>query len=169
MVDHIEQQLRLTYDEYPKPTVTSVVPNRGVASGGTPIQINGSGFLIDAPDSVSATIDGNTVILDPVTSDVKLTGITPSGDPGDQDVIVTAVYNGEGTSGVGIGLFTYFSDVQQRIVKKFVLLPQTANRISLKDIIASVETVASMGNVGIDGVVKFIEIPQSVKFIGIEQ
>ena len=74
-----------TYDD--TLLITSVYPSGGVTDGGTPIRINGIGFI----NPLSVTIGGNPVgniVVDPTGT--FITGTTPPGNIGRQDLIVVS-------------------------------------------------------------------------------
>ena len=72
-----------TYDD--TLLITSVFPTGGVTDGGTPIRINGIGFI----SSSTVTIGGNplgNIVVDPLGT--FITGTTPPGSVGRQELIV---------------------------------------------------------------------------------
>ena len=74
-----------TYDD--TLLITSVYPSGGVTDGGTPIRINGIGFI----NPLTVTIGGNPVgniVVDPTGT--FITGTTPPGNIGRQDLIVVS-------------------------------------------------------------------------------
>lgn len=66
-------------------SVTSISPEVGSTSGGTPVTITGIGFDLAA----TATIDGNQVTDLVVVGSTTITGVTPAGTVGAKDVVVT--------------------------------------------------------------------------------
>ena len=69
----------------PAPTVTTIVPNSGTASGGTAVTITGTGFLAGATVSLSGTsATGVTVV-----SSTSITATTPAHAVGAVNVVVT--------------------------------------------------------------------------------
>jgi len=82
------------------PTISVLVPNAGTIAGGTPITINGTGFVAGA----TVTIDGVACTSVVVVSAIIITAVTPSGTTGAKDVVVTNADTGFGTKSGG---FTY--------------------------------------------------------------
>ena len=84
--------------------ITSVYPSGGVRDGGTPIRINGIGFI----NPLTVTIGGNplgNIVVDP--SGTFITGTTPPGNIGRQDLIVTS------NSRTASSYFTYLYPLPQ--------------------------------------------------------
>jgi hypothetical protein len=75
--------LQFTYD--PVPTVTSVSPNSGRASGGNTVMIMGSGFTIDSTVAFNGTAATSVVFL----GSGALQAASPPGSSGTVDVTVT--------------------------------------------------------------------------------
>lgn len=69
----------------PTPTVTSVIPQRGPASGGTQLRILGSGFSHPTMVRVSDTRVPSFHFI----SDAEVQIVTPPGVPGSADIVVT--------------------------------------------------------------------------------
>lgn len=67
------------------PTITSVTPGSGAVDGGTPITIEGSGFLDGATVTIGTTACTDVVVIDAT----KITCTTPSGTAGARSVTVT--------------------------------------------------------------------------------
>ncbi len=67
------------------PTITSINPNQGVITGGTPITITGTNF--DGTTDVTIAFASCTSIV--VVSPTQITAVTPAGTLGPQDLIVT--------------------------------------------------------------------------------
>ena len=86
----------------PPPIVTSLNPNSGITTGGTPITIYGAYFVSGA----TATIDGNPCTDVAFVNSGALTAKTPSGSLGAKDVVVTNPDTQFGTLALG---YTYFS------------------------------------------------------------
>ncbi len=89
------------------PTVTAIAPNKGSNLGGTAVKITGSGFSAHNPDSVNGTIGGAAITDLSVVSDTEITGITPAGTNGDQDVVINCVYGNNILSETLSGGYTY--------------------------------------------------------------
>jgi hypothetical protein len=86
----------------PAPTVTSITPNSGVASGGTTVTIAGTGFLAGAAVSFGGTnATGATVV-----NSTSITATTPAHAAGAVNVVVTNTDQQVGTLANG---FTYAS------------------------------------------------------------
>jgi hypothetical protein len=66
-------------------TVTSITPDVGSPSGGTPVTIVGTDF----EPSATAAIDGNNLTSLTVVDSTTITGLTPAGTAGEVDVTVT--------------------------------------------------------------------------------
>ena len=87
---------------YPVPTIATVSPTTGYASGGQVITINGTGFLSAPPPMV--TFDGVAAPSVSRLSATQLTLRTPPGAPGLADLVVT---NNDGQSVSRAQGFTY--------------------------------------------------------------
>jgi len=74
-----------------KLSVTSIEPNRGPAGGGTPITVRGVGFTQDT----KLLLDGRLAIDITVVDSTSLLAITPPGDGGDTDVIVSTPWTND--------------------------------------------------------------------------
>lgn len=84
------------------PHVTQITPNTGTANGGTPVTIDGSGFVSGCTVMIGGAPATSVVFV----SSVQLTCVTPLRVIGVKDVVVTNPDATEsGTS--GFGLFTY--------------------------------------------------------------
>jgi acid phosphatase len=89
----------------PAPTVTSVTPNSGSASGGTSVTISGTGFLAGA----TVAIGGTAATSVNVVNSTSLTAVTPAHATGTVNVVVT---NTDGQSGTLLNGFTYMTAPQ---------------------------------------------------------
>jgi hypothetical protein len=89
----------VAYTYQAAPTFTSITPALGTHLGGTPVAIAGTGFAAGTTFTVGGTIATSIVVV----SSVSVTGVTPAGSAGAQDVVVT---NSAG-SATGTGAFTY--------------------------------------------------------------
>jgi len=87
-----------TYTAPPTPTITSITPNNGSASGGTAVIITGTNF---APGS-TVTFGGTAATVSNVTAS-QITCTTPAHAAGAVDVVVTVA----GLSATKAGGFTY--------------------------------------------------------------
>ena len=67
------------------PVITSIMPNTGPASGGTPITIIGSYFTVPA----TVTLGGVSATSVQVVNATTITAVTPTASPGTVDVVVT--------------------------------------------------------------------------------
>lgn len=65
--------------------VDSITPATGSTAGGTPVTVEGLGF----DPAATAAIDGNDLTDITVVDSTTITGITPAGTAGAQDVVVT--------------------------------------------------------------------------------
>ncbi|HEY8767551.1 MAG TPA: malectin domain-containing carbohydrate-binding protein, partial [Dehalococcoidia bacterium] len=84
----------------PAPTVSSINPVSGTASGGTSVTISGSNFLTGA----AVTFGGSAASTITVVSPTSITVTAPAHSIGAVDVVVT---NGDGQSGKLAGGYTY--------------------------------------------------------------
>src|SRR5262249_23010311 len=82
----------------PAPMITSITPSSGPIAGGTPVTIEGSGFLAGA--SVRIGADASAV---KVLSETKITAVTPAHAAGGEEVSVSDLYG----SSSGSPSFTY--------------------------------------------------------------
>lgn len=85
------------------PTVTSIMPNTGVPTGGTPVTIAGAGFTGATGVTIGGTAATNVVVV----SDASITATTPAGTSGPASVNVTTP---SGVSAANV-LFTYSGPV----------------------------------------------------------
>ena len=83
-------------------TVTSVVPGSGRITGGSPITINGTGFV----NGATVTVGGNAATSVVFISSIKLTAHTPAHAAGQVNVTVT---NPDTTNGTLTNGFTYIA------------------------------------------------------------
>jgi hypothetical protein len=88
------------FDYVPAPTVASVNPLSGPASGGTAVTVTGTDFLTGASVTFNSVPATNVV----VTSGTTLTCNTPPGVAGPVDVVVT---NPDGQSSPPVAAFDY--------------------------------------------------------------
>jgi hypothetical protein len=84
----------------PAPTVSGVSPTSGTTAGGTPVTINGTGFLAGASVTFGGTAATNVV----VGSSTSITATTPAHAAGAVNVVVT---NTDGQSGPLTNGYTY--------------------------------------------------------------
>lgn len=84
-------------------TITSVSPSSGSTAGGTVITVTGTGFDL-ASGAGYLKVGGVNCTSRSRTSDTVATCTTPAGSLGAADVTLT---NWDGTTGTGVGLFTY--------------------------------------------------------------
>ena len=73
------------------PTITSINPNQGVVTGGTPITITGTNFTGTTDVTIAFASCTSIVVVSPT----QITAVTPAGTLGSQDLIVT---NASGSS-----------------------------------------------------------------------
>ncbi len=92
--------LEAGYQYIAPPAVDSVSPDSGSDLGGTTLVIEG----VDFREGASVTVGGLTCIDVVVESDSRITCVTPPGEPGVADVVVT---NPDGQSATAIGGFSY--------------------------------------------------------------
>ncbi|MCC9311967.1 IPT/TIG domain-containing protein [Kitasatospora sp. RB6PN24] len=88
----------LTYTYVDAPTITSVVPNSGPISGGTPVTLTGTNLT-----STQSVTVGGTLAPFVVVSATELAIVTPPGTAGAADIVVTTT----GGSSTAVGAFTY--------------------------------------------------------------
>ncbi len=81
------------------PTITSISPSSGPASGGTPVTISGSGFLPGALVYIGSTPATSVVVV----SWTQITAVTPQGAQGSANLVIV---NTDG--GVGNATAVYF-------------------------------------------------------------
>ena len=86
----------------PAPTVTSITPNTGTASGGTTVAIAGKGFLAGATVSFGGPAASNVVVV----SSTSITANTPS-HAAEGGLVTVAVTNTDGQSGTLANGYTY--------------------------------------------------------------
>lgn len=67
------------------PNITSIVPNTGLASGGTAVEIHGTDFT----GATVVTLGGTTFTSKVVVSDILITAVSPAKTAGPYDVVVT--------------------------------------------------------------------------------
>ena len=96
----LSQGYSYTTPSNPKPTVTSISPNSGTASGGTAVTITGTGFLSGA----TMSLGGTTATGVTVVSSTSIKATTVAHAAGVVDVVVT---NTDTQSGTLSGGFTY--------------------------------------------------------------
>ena len=82
----------------PAPTITSVTPGSGPIAGGTPVTIEGSGFLAGAAVRIGTEASAVKVL-----SETKITAVTPAHAAGGEEVAVSDLYG----SSSGSPSFTY--------------------------------------------------------------
>src|SRR6201999_1002859 len=106
------------YTSQPGPTVSSVAPNSGVATGGTAVTITGTNFAAGATVKFGATAATNVTV-------VSATSITATSPAGSGAVTVT-VTNSNGQSGSLANGFTYTGTVAISFGQVASATPQTA-------------------------------------------
>ena len=84
----------------PAPTVGSISPSSGPKTGGTPVTINGTGFVSGAAVTIGGVVATGVTFV----SSTSITAITPAGTAGPQNVVVT---NPDSQFGTLTGGFTY--------------------------------------------------------------
>jgi hypothetical protein len=89
-----------TYNPNPAPTISSISPTSGPASGGTPVTITGTGFLSGATVTVGGTAATSVVVV----GGASITANTPAHAAGAVSVVVT---NTDAQSGTLTGGYTY--------------------------------------------------------------
>jgi hypothetical protein len=83
----------------PVPVITSINPNFGPFSGGTSVTLSGSNLT----SATSVTFDGRQLLSLVAVNSSTITGITPEGDIGGANIVVTTPIGTNAAS----GLFTY--------------------------------------------------------------
>ena len=106
----------------PTVTVTSISPTSGLATGGTSVTINGTGFVSGA----SVTFGGTTATNVVVVSSIKITAKTPAHPIGSVNVTVTNTDTSNGTLTAGYLYTDAVVRSKQRQPHRFVrhLLPR---------------------------------------------
>ncbi|MHB8877881.1 MAG: beta strand repeat-containing protein [Myxococcaceae bacterium] len=99
-IDTVIATLAGAFTYVPAPTVTSLNPAFGYASGGTAVTITGTGFL----PAATVTFGGTAATTVTVVSATSITATTPAGTAGAADVVVT---NSDTQTGTLTGGFTY--------------------------------------------------------------
>src|SRR5258705_320439 len=100
LVASIAGTSRDAHAQVPAPTVTSISPNSGPATGGTPVNITGDNFI----RATAVRFGGTPATSFTVNSATSITATSPAGS-GTVDVTVT---NSSGNSATGaVGQFTY--------------------------------------------------------------
>lgn len=84
------------------PAITGIDPASGPTTGGTAVTIYGERFQAKAQVTIGGREAAQIQVLDPQT----IKAVTPAGQPGPQDVVVT---NPDGGQAVLVGGFTYIS------------------------------------------------------------
>jgi hypothetical protein len=88
----------------PGPTISSVSPNSGPTTGGTPVTITGTNFESDATVTFGALPATNVVVVSPTS----ITASTPLGPATTQQLVVdVSVTNPDSTKATATGAFTY--------------------------------------------------------------
>jgi len=87
----------------PAPTVSSVSPNTGPTSGGTPVTITGTNFQAGATVTFGALPAVNVVVV----SSTSITANTPLGPVSSPLAVDVSVTNPDSTKGSATGAFTY--------------------------------------------------------------
>ena len=119
------------------PTISSIVPAFGIVTGGTPITINGTGFLT----SPTVTVGGVSATSIVFVSATQITAVTPSGTAGARNVVGTNTDAGTITS---TGGFTY-------VAAPTAISLGTANNYAVlsKTSVTTTGVTSIVGNVGI--------------------
>jgi hypothetical protein len=87
----------------PSPTISSISPNSGPTSGGTPVTITGTNFQSGATVTFGARPATDVVVV----SATSITARTPLGPPSEQLAVNVTVTNPDSTSASANGAFTY--------------------------------------------------------------
>jgi hypothetical protein len=83
--------------------LTSISPTMGTYAGGTAVTVTGANFNSTA----LVTIGGNVLVSPTIVSSTSITGTTPEGVSGAQDIIVTQSTNAGADSDILLEAFTY--------------------------------------------------------------
>ncbi|NVO12427.1 MAG: autotransporter domain-containing protein [Rhodoplanes sp.] len=121
----------------PAPTVSSVAPNAGAATGGSAVVITGSGFTF----ATAVTFGGTAATSFTVNSSTQITAVAPAHAAGAVDVVVT---NNVG-SGTLAGGFTFNSVGTPNNVSTTVTLSSSLNPSQVGQAVTFTATVASGG------------------------
>jgi IPT/TIG domain len=87
----------------PAPTISSINPNTGSTSGGTPVTITGTLFQTGATVTIGALPATNVTVV----SATSITALTPLGPATEQLTVDVVVTNPDATKGTASGAFTY--------------------------------------------------------------
>lgn len=87
----------------PNPTVSTVSPNNGPTSGGTPVTITGTNFQSGATVKFGVLAATDVTVVNATT----ITARTPLGPATQQLAVNVSVTNPDGTTGSGTNAFTY--------------------------------------------------------------
>ncbi|MAB79498.1 MAG: hypothetical protein CMJ89_09120 [Planctomycetes bacterium] len=80
----------------PAPTISSIQPQKGPSSGGTPVTLLGTGFIDPRGTLPAVTFGGQAATQVGVNSDTELTCLTPSGSPSTFVAVVVENARGHG-------------------------------------------------------------------------
>jgi hypothetical protein len=86
----------------PGPAFTSITPNSGPTTGGTPVTIAGTNFA--SGGSFGVTIGGAPATGVVLVDSSHITAVTPASTAGAKDVVIT---NNDGQTATGTGVYTY--------------------------------------------------------------
>jgi hypothetical protein len=87
------------------PTFSSVSPNTGPVTGGTPVTITGTGFQTGATVTFGSVLATNVTVVNATT----ITAFTPLGPASEQLAVDVVVTNADSTKATGTQAFTYTS------------------------------------------------------------
>jgi len=87
----------------PGPTISSINPNTGSTSGGTPVTITGTNFQTGATVTIGAVPATNVTVV----SATSITALTPLGPASEELVADVVVTNPDATKATAAGAFTY--------------------------------------------------------------
>jgi hypothetical protein len=143
----------------PAPTVTKITPGSGPSAGGTPVTIEGSGFLPGAKVTI-----GNEATSVDVISESKLTAVTSATAKGSDEVIVSDDY---GTS-TGGPSYTYEpppTTVTESTPPILRPAPQSGSVLGTTTIFVPPPVLGVNGNIAPAGGTVYVRLPGTNKFV----
>jgi hypothetical protein len=114
----------------PPPSAISIAPNTGSTAGGTPFTITGSGFLGGSTVTIGGVAATNVFVV----SSTTITGLSPPGTAGSQDIIVT---NPDSETDTLSGGFTYvvsYHDSTKTLMSDFAAAGSSLTNVSASGI-----------------------------------
>jgi hypothetical protein len=153
-----------TYAITAPPTISSIAPTSGPSEGGTPVTIQGSGFV---SGSTTVKIGGEDASSVEVLSETELTAVTPAHAAGGAEVAVSTP-NGETAGGP---TYEYLSPPALPTVTPALTPPLTGSPLGGTDVLSSKESKLPPPKLGVSGnlypvsgTVR-VKLPGSKKFV----